>query len=249
MKAVLLADGYVGFEITQWMLKNYQTDILAVCVTSENEIARIVKRNNIPLFITKNNEELSVILKEHQNVYIGLSLWWPFLLSPEVINYIPLGIVNTHPGLLPFGRGKHPNFWSIVEKTPFGVTLHLINKGIDSGPVLLQKEIKVSWDDTGESLYKKATHEIINLFIDNYHLIRVGQIRTTEQNILNGTFHVSSEILEKSHLDLSEPMKVSDLLNLLRAKTCQGHSGCWFVDDGVKYEVSVLIRRIDCDGK
>ncbi len=249
MKAILFSDGYVGFEITQWMLSNYKVDILAVCVISENEIASVVKKNNIPLFITKNNEDLSVILKEHQDVDVGFSLWWPFLFSPEVIKSIPLGIVNTHPSLLPFGRGKHPNFWSIVERTPFGVTLHLVNHGIDSGAVLLQKEIAVSWDDTGESLYKKATHEIINLFIENYHLLRVGQAQVTKQNISSGTFHLSNEIMEKCHLDLSETMMVADVLNLLRAKVFQGYSGCRFIDDGVEYEVLVSIKRVAHDRK
>ncbi len=43
-------------------------------------------------------------------------------------------------GYLPFNRGAHPNFWSFMEKTPSGVTMHEINSGIDKGKIIVQKK-------------------------------------------------------------------------------------------------------------
>ena len=50
-------------------------------------------------------------------------------------------IVNLHTSYLPFNRGAHPNFWSFYDNTPSGVSIHLIDKGIDTGPILFQKKI------------------------------------------------------------------------------------------------------------
>ena len=44
-------------------------------------------------------------------------------------------ILNIHPSLLPFGRGKYGYFWSIINSEPFGVTIHLVDEGIDSGKI------------------------------------------------------------------------------------------------------------------
>ena len=60
-----------------------------------------------------------------------------------------------------------------MEKVPFGVTLHFIDSGIDTGDIVFQKSIPYDWCDTGETLYKKAQAEMINLFIEKYHLIRI----------------------------------------------------------------------------
>jgi methionyl-tRNA formyltransferase len=44
---------------------------------------------------------------------------------------------------LPFNRGAHPNFWSFIEKTQAGVSIHKINKGIDTGNIILRKKINI----------------------------------------------------------------------------------------------------------
>ena len=43
---------------------------------------------------------------------------------------------------LPYNRGAHPNFWSFVNNTVKGVTIHEIDQGIDTGKIILQKSIK-----------------------------------------------------------------------------------------------------------
>ena len=47
-------------------------------------------------------------------------------------------IINLHIYFLPFNRGAHPNFWSFIENTPSGVSIHKIDKGIDTGDIINQ---------------------------------------------------------------------------------------------------------------
>ena len=50
-------------------------------------------------------------------------------------------LINLHISFLPFNRGAHPNFWSFIENTPSGVSIHKIDKGIDTGDIINQKLI------------------------------------------------------------------------------------------------------------
>ena len=70
-----------------------------------------------------------------------ISFGYRHILSSNFINNCGCPIVNLHISYLPFNRGAHPNFWSFYDNTPSGVTIHLINEGIDSGPILFQKKI------------------------------------------------------------------------------------------------------------
>ncbi|MGD9240805.1 MAG: formyltransferase family protein, partial [Desulfobacterales bacterium] len=95
---------------------------------------------------------------------IGLSIFFGYIVSKDFIDLFKTGLVNLHPSYLPYNRGQYPNVWSIVEDTPAGVTLHYIDKGIDTGNVIGQQEVPVTWIDTGESLYKKLEHVSVDLF-------------------------------------------------------------------------------------
>ena len=49
-------------------------------------------------------------------------------------------IINLHVSYFNFNRGSHPNFWSFIEGTPKGVSIHEINEIIDSGNLILRKK-------------------------------------------------------------------------------------------------------------
>ena len=70
------------------------------------------------------------------------------ILKPEVIESVPRGIINFHPGLLPEGRGLDAMQWAIYEDRPIGVTAHLIDGRVDAGLVLLKRELPILEDDT-----------------------------------------------------------------------------------------------------
>ena len=55
--------------------------------------------------------------------------------------FITNNIYNLHISFLPYNRGAHPNFWSFIENTPSGVTIHKIDQGIDTGKIIFQKMI------------------------------------------------------------------------------------------------------------
>mgnify|MGYP001186669739 CR=1 FL=1 len=83
-----------------------------------------------------------------------------------IVNSCP--IVNLHISYLPFNRGSHPNFWSHYDATPSGVTIHLIDEGIDTGPYLFRKKVSFNTSNlTFKESYQILINEIENLFIHN----------------------------------------------------------------------------------
>ena len=80
------------------------------------------------------------------------------LIPPEILKIPRLGCLNIHPALLPKYRGRYSTAHAIFNgETRTGVTLHWIDGGIDTGPIVFQEPITISPDDTAKSLYEKLT--------------------------------------------------------------------------------------------
>ena len=63
------------------------------------------------------------------------------LLKREVLSIPRLGFINRHASLLPRVRGRLAGFWSHAQEPPaYGITIHIVDEGIDTGPIVLQRE-------------------------------------------------------------------------------------------------------------
>ena len=97
-----------------------------------------------------------------------ISYTYRFIIQKEVIEGLKHPILNLHISYLPWNRGVSPNFWSFMEDTPKGVTIHEINEKIDAGRILLQKQLYFEEEhETFASTYKKLNKEIIKLFMQH----------------------------------------------------------------------------------
>jgi methionyl-tRNA formyltransferase len=72
------------------------------------------------------------------------------IISPAILSCVPARFVNIHAGITPLYRGVHGGYWALVEGKPgdFGVTIHLVDKGIDTGTILRQGLISPTTRDT-----------------------------------------------------------------------------------------------------
>jgi len=76
------------------------------------------------------------------------------IVPPQVFSVPKLGSICFHPSLLPKYRGASALNWALINGEPVtGLTLFWVDQGIDTGPILLQKEVKIDPDDTAGSLY------------------------------------------------------------------------------------------------
>lgn len=78
---------------------------------------------------------------------------WGEILQPHLLETPGIRFVNCHPSLLPFHRGANPYVAAVLSgETSSGITFHLIDKGIDTGPILLQERLEIGPTETGGSL-------------------------------------------------------------------------------------------------
>ncbi len=135
-----------------------------------------------------------ITLQELQtiNPEIIVSYNYRFILKPEIFSFPRLGTVNLHVSYLPWNRGADPNFWSHVENTPKGVTVHYIDDGIDTGDIIGQELVEFSDDDTLKTSYEKLHQTMQKLFCSLWQDIRIGMARRSKQ-AGEGTFHLAKD--------------------------------------------------------
>lgn len=244
MQVLLLADGQAGSEISRWLIANFRDDVALMVTIADNDIAAAARGARIrPLTFQSSEQVCDFANAEGLRFDLGLLAWWPKIIRQPLLSLPRHGFINTHPSLLPYGRGKHYNFWSIVDQVPFGVSLHRVDEGVDTGDIVAQAAISYSWEDTGGSLYVKARQAMLELFQATYPRIRNLDFATTPQDLAAGTFHRASQLEPASTIVLDQSYVARDLFNRLRARTFPGYPACTFSDGDDVYEVRVDIKR------
>lgn len=96
------------------------------------------------------------------------------ILPERVLTAPPLGTIQYHPSLLPRHRGISSMHWAIRQgETKTGLTIFWVDAGIDTGPVLLQREVEVAPDDTVGSLYfDRLFQPGVDALVESVRLVR-----------------------------------------------------------------------------
>lgn len=247
MRVALFAAGPIGIQIADILAASpADLRLLVEDAADGDEPVSSLMRSRPPGMRTVQwpvDEPSLVSLLMETGVELAILAWWPRIIGPALIGCVPHGFVNLHPSLLPNGRGKDPNFWSIVDHQDFGVTMHLVDGGIDTGPILAQRQIPVTWEDTGQSLYERALVEIPRVFEENLDALLAGTLKGFRQDPTAGNSHRRADLAPASHIGLDATYRARDLLNLIRARTFDGHPGASFEDDGERFEIRISIQR------
>ncbi len=123
------------------------------------EIQRLATGKGIPVVWVKSAAEATDAIREAAPE-VAVAACFPWRLPRAAREIPPLGILNVHPSLLPAFPGMHALEDALaagVAET--GVTVHYVDEGIDTGPVIAQEPLEIRPDDTIESLRARA-HEL-----------------------------------------------------------------------------------------
>lgn len=114
---------------------------------------------------------------------------YKYLIGKDVIDRMDGNIVNLHISYLPWNKGSNPNYWSFIENTPKGVTIHQVSEKLDEGNIICQKEVYFDVEkETFATSYEKLHDEIIQLFMDNWETIRDKKYIAKKQSE-KGSYH------------------------------------------------------------
>lgn len=151
------------------------------------------KKHGIPFVVLKNGNfknkedfdaELVKVLKDN-GVELVILAGFMRIISPDFIKAFSGKIMNIHPALLPSFPGLHGQRQAVEYGVKFsGCTVHFVNEGVDTGPIIIQSAVPVLDDDTEDTLAArilKEEHRIypqaIQLFADDKLEIKGRKVR------------------------------------------------------------------------
>ena len=181
---------------TPFSFDNVEKGAILFLTNNDNtmDLYQWLKNKGERVYTFQNKIDLSIVEQLQPSFIISFN--YRHLIKEEVIEYMDGRIINLHCSYLPYNRGASPNFFSFWDDTPKGVSIHKVDKGLDTGDILCQKELYFDENkETFESTYSKLLEEIKKLFKDNWSKIRTGEIQPREQKG-KGTYHKMSELEE-----------------------------------------------------
>ena len=133
------------------------------------------------------DKEIAKVL-EQNNVDLILLIGYMRFLSPWFVNKYKNKIMNIHPSLLPkyaggMDRDVHAEVLKNNEKVT-GATLHFVDEGADTGPIILQKEVKIEKNETINSLKEKVQNAEQEIIVKAIDLCSRGKIKVIENKVV-----------------------------------------------------------------
>ena len=103
----------------------------------KTSLIEVLEKKNC--FVTYKKGKIDKI--DFNNFDLVISFGYRYIIKKKFIVSSNIPIINLHISYLPWNKGSHPNFWSFINNTPKGVTIHEIDKKIDMGVVVFRKKI------------------------------------------------------------------------------------------------------------
>lgn len=186
------------------------------CVKRQTPVKKMAQDYNIPVyqpFSLKKESFFSIWDSLSPDIVIVIAYG---LIIPSWIIHAPqLGCINAHASLLPKYRGAAPINWAIIkgEKTT-GITTMLIDEGLDTGDILLQRQIKIESNDTAMSLSDRLSNLAADLLCETVDGIVNKKIKPIPQpaGMGNNTTYIEKLTKQMGLIPWDEPAEVIDRL-------------------------------------
>ncbi len=151
------------------------------------------------------------------------------IVPDEMIEAPGLGTIQYHPSLLPKHRGPSSINWPIIQgETKTGLSIFWPDKGLDTGPILLQKEVEIGADDTLGSIYFDSLYPMgVEAMVEAIDMVRDGAAPRIAQDESQATYESWAKA-EDGVVDWSGP--AADVYNLIRG--CNPQPGASTTHDG-----------------
>lgn len=138
--------------------KHYEIDYLTPVKVNSEEFYEQAQKYNCDLFVSMSFNQ---IFRE------------------RITNLPPHGTINCHAGKLPFYRGRNILNWALInDEKEFGITVHYVDQGIDTGDIIEQRCLPIFDSDTYKTLLDKAIIECADIL---YHSIKQIQNGTSQR--------------------------------------------------------------------
>ena len=142
--------------------------------------------------ITRTNLPLTLDLLDAIDPEWTVSYGYRHLLQGKILDRVKDHAINLHVSLLPWNRGADPNLWSFIDNTPKGVSIHYIDKGIDTGDLIARMLVQPEAGDTLRTSYERLHTAIQTMFLVRWPDIRTGTAKRYRQPA-GGSYHSTAD--------------------------------------------------------
>jgi methionyl-tRNA formyltransferase len=155
---------------------------------------------------------------------LGVMAFVQEFMSQAVLDLPSQGTIQYHPSLLPKHRGRSSISWAIIQGEPVtGISIFWPDEGMDTGPILLQREVAIGPDDTAGSLYYEKLYQPgIEMLVESVRLVAEGKAPRLAQDEAAATYERPAEG-RLARIDWRLPL--ADVYNLIRG--CDPSPGAW----------------------
>lgn len=177
-KVVFLGSGPVAAEALELLLQDFEIEAVITKPRPPRHKGRfpvldVAEEHKLDTVLVSTGKELDVAMKSHRfDSQMAILIDFGIIVSKTVIDAFPLGIINSHFSLLPALRGADPITFALLSgQAKTGVSLMLIDEGMDTGKILKQKTLSIDTDDTNHTLTKKLialSHELLTNHVEAY---------------------------------------------------------------------------------
>ncbi len=168
-------DGYIPNAKVSLVISN-KPDALGLKKAKEHGIeTRVIKAKDYP---DKESYDRALI-KELDNAGVNLVCLAGFMriMSPLFVSHFKDRCINIHPALLPSFPGLHGQKQALEYGVKYsGATVHFVDEGVDTGPIILQAVVPVMDDDTEETLSQRILEQEHRIYPEAVRLIRLGKL-------------------------------------------------------------------------
>lgn len=219
-------DGPWAHEALDLLTKQTDVKIMFICARHGNPdrmLDAVAREKNIP-FLTHPNinsaEFLASICEYKCDLFVSMSFNQIF--RSNILNLPPLGAINCHAGKLPFYRGRNVITWAIINDEPeFGVTVHYINEGIDTGDIIRQACFPITDADDYASILTIAYTACAKLLVESIHdILNKKVVRVPQSTIHPLGFYCPRRKLGDERINWNTSSR--EIFNFVRALSSPG---------------------------
>ncbi len=153
--------------------------------------------------VEQTEEALERSIVEQEKFDWLISYGYSHIVPKDILDIFKPGhAINLHISYLPWNKGADPNLWSWIENSPKGVSIHLMDEGIDTGPIINRRLVALNIDeDTLSTSYVKLHVAMVQLFKDAWPKISLGKFSVDGNYCYEvGTFHEKKDRERVEHI-------------------------------------------------
>lgn len=233
------ADGPWSHRALEKLLGNAAIGIAFVCARYDRQdpvLKQKASQSGVPFMVHSdiNSKDFLTQIEPYAcDLFVSMS--FDQIFRRKIIEEPPMGVINCHAGKLPFYRGRNILNWALInDEKDFGITVHYVDEGIDTGDIIRQECFPITDQDDYSTLLERAYQGCADILVQSIEDLRAGVAMRKAQDKIHPTgFYCSARGFGDERLDWNKSSR--EVFNFVRAICPPGPAArCYLGADEIK---------------